>query len=1201
MPPWRALSAGRGGVHLSGGLNPTGAVADSLILSAVNTYGGATTIDGSATFPGGSNNVGTLTLSGSANNSSALSVGLGGTLNITGSSNNTRFSDTAPVTFAGGRITVAGLTAGSAFNETFGTFTASGENTFAFTAPTSGANVTSTLAFGAPTLNDRATLFFAGAFLGATTTTGTGQATFAGGLTNVSDPLAATPGLGQATGVVPYAAGNATSATSTTPTAFVYYNASSGVQLLPVTNAAYVNQSSGTGITAAMAHLNVNLLGTANSSSGNALGINTSQTINALSTSSTQYLAGNGIITVNSGAVVTGAGLTLAGPTLDFGSATGYIHLGGTLTLASGSAQSQITGSGGVVISGVLAAGTANRGVLFSNATAGNPFTGGLTLNSVTATFDNDAELGTSGGAITLDGGSLQLSSTVSALTLTRPIRLGAAGGSASAFSGQALTLAGNITGPGALTTTSSAATTLLALTGANSYAGGTFIQSAVLNVMSGSNLGTGPVSLLGNATLQFAAATTLSQNVNILSSIGETIDTNGFNATLAGQVTGAFNGVALTKVGVGTLNLTANDATLGSQLNVSAGALALSGNGAIPQALQVIMAAGAEFRVDNTGTNLPDRVADQANFILPATSTLHLIGGDAPASGETVGDLNLSTGAVNFVVDGTGATLTAGTAVSGPGSINKTGTGTLVLAAGRGPNTFGGGLTVAGGTVRTATAGALGFGGLAAITTTSTVVPFTGSSVTSVNSTATPASVGSSTVAAGGTLDLGGQTLTEPVTLNGGSLVNSSATRATLTSGVKGTPVTAGGIGYQSTDTVTTSGGTGALAVVSLGLTSSSITITNGGSYNSNPDLTSAPIAVVGGGGTGATFVPILDGGSSGSLTGIAIVNPGTGYTSIPTFPITTPTGNNSVGATFSGNTTGFTIIGTIQTAAGTGYVPGATSTVNTTTGSQATIGSPAVSSLALTATSSIGGTGDLTVQPGVSGSGGLVKIGADTVYLTATGTYSGGTTVSAGTLRANATAATGTAPVLIATGGTLGGNGSAGTVTVASGGTITAGPDAVTPGTLNTDVETWNASGGLLAKVSATGATNDVLVMAGLSLGASNTSGSQFNVTVTSAGTPTLASGSVLVLANDKEDVSSNRFGPAFNTSTLSDLTLTVTGLQSATGGFALGTEVDALGNGGYDLILQTAATPEPASLVLAGLAAAPLVLGRRRRRAS
>jgi hypothetical protein len=52
-------------------------------------------------------------------------------------------------------------------------------------------------------------------------------------------------------------------------------------------------------------------------------------------------------------------------------------------------------------------------------------------------------------------------------------------------------------------------------------------------------------------------------------------------------------------------------------------------------------------------------------------------------------------------------------------------------------------------------------------------------------------------------------------------------------------------------------------------------------------------------------------------------------------------------------------------------------------------------------------------------------------------------------------------------------------------------------------------------------------------------------------------------------------------------------------AQGTYSLATAADSSGTGGEDLLLDfTAATPEPTSLLLAGLAAAPLALGRRRR---
>ena len=1177
-----------------------------MTLSNVNTYGGATTIDSAPVLTIAPSNLATLTLSGSIGNSSALSVGYYGTLAFTGSSNNTRVADSAPVTLAGARVSVSGLAAATAFNETFGTVAASGVDTFSMTAQTSGAATTNALSFANLTLNNSATLFFRGGWqqLGVTAANGVGQATFANGATalaNVSDSAANMPGTGTDLGIVPNVAGS-TSATGTSPNAFVTYDSTAGIELVPVTNTAYVVQApsgfvaSGTGATADQ---NVNLSGTGNASTGTAVGVNASVAVNALATTNTQVLTGTGTVTVASGAVLAGGTLTLNGPTLNFNAATGYIHVGNTFIIAG---NSQITGSGGVVFSGVPTS-LGNTAVQLGNSANGNPFTGGLTLNGVAASFNSDNVLGATNGAVTLDGSSLNYSATSpTAINVGRAFTIGAAGGSVSAIGGTTLALSGNITGSGSFGVIVSAASTgVVALTGSNSYAGPTYVSQQTLNVGSDRNLGTGPVLMYSGGTLQFDAATTLAHAVTFLGT-NQFIDTNGYDVTLAGSVSGhgvvappngvngpIGTGYILNKIGSGTLTLAAADPSLslGIAVNASAGStpsvLSIAGNGAVQQAVVIGVASGAEFRIDNTTTNLPDRINDSADFLVQAGSTVRFVGMPSAVSTETVGGMNLSSaGATNVAVDGTAATFTVGGLVSGVGSINKTGTGTLVLTAGRGPNSFSGGLGIAAGAVRPTSANALGFGAIYS------------------------SAVGSTAVSAGGSLDLGGQTLAEPVTLNGGSLVNSSATPATLTSGVKGTPLTAGGVGYAPTDTVVTSGGTGAWAQVVLGLTASSF---NANSDNHSFAASNNLVTVIGGGGTGAKATATQN--QDGTIAGITVTNPGSGYTSAPSFNVS----DGSTLYNFTGNTTGFTIVGTVQTSAGTGYdVPGATSTVvnstgGSSTGSGASLVTPAVSSLALSATSNVGGTGDLTVQPSVTGSGGLAKVGSDNVFLTgASGTYSGGTTVSAGTLRVNAVAATGSGPVTVNAGGTLGGRGTiantAGPVTINVNGIITAGADATYTtgiGTLYTQAQTWNASGGSLTKVSADGTASDLLVMSSLTVNATNMSGSQFVVNVTSNGTPTLGANQVLVLAVDTDAGPDNAFNKSgVGPTTLSELTIgSVTGLQSATGAFALATQSDTTNNGGYDLVLEdTAATPEPASLLLLGATVLPLALGRRRR---
>jgi fibronectin-binding autotransporter adhesin len=259
----------------------------------------------------------------------------------------------------------------------------------------------------------------------------------------------------------------------------------------------------------------------------------------------------------------------------------------------------------------------------------------------------------------------------------------------------------------------------------------------------------------------------------------------------------------------------------------------------------------------------------------------------------------------------------------------------------------------------------------------------------------------------------------------------------------------------------------------------------------------------------------------------------------------------------------------------------------------------------------------------------GSIVKAGVATQAFSGANTYSGGTTINAGTLQANnATSSLGTGPTTISGGVLAGGTTAAPGATGAgavnfTSGTITGGTGATATDTIGTlllgtannsagsvaitlnGTDTYNAKldGSRLATsgrvtvspntaggtVSAYTSASDDLILSGLTPGSSSTL--IINPVLVTAGAGSFAPSTsyYFVIADAKSSAT------AFNTAGL--LTLSSAAL-SAPVGYSLDTAADPSG-GEYLLLDVTTAAPEPTSLVLAGLAAAPLAMGRRRRR--
>jgi autotransporter-associated beta strand protein len=253
--------------------------------------------------------------------------------------------------------------------------------------------------------------------------------------------------------------------------------------------------------------------------------------------------------------------------------------------------------------------------------------------------------------------------------------------------------------------------------------------------------------------------------------------------------------------------------------------------------------------------------------------------------------------------------------------------------------------------------------------------------------------------------------------------LINNSSNAASLSNGVHSISTTAGGVHSTVPDVILSGNAT---AVATLGLSAASFTI-NGGTteYSIAPNVT-----ITGGGGTGASATAVL---TSGIVSGITITNAGVGYTSAPTLAFTGGTVTNAgTNPTSTGNATNFVVVGIQVTNPGSGYTSAPSVTFSSGTGTTAAAN---LSLVTLGAASSIGGTGDMIINPGITGgSNTLTKVGAGTMTLAGANTYTGATTVSAGTL---VIAGTHTSAVTVGNGGTLIHPGSiTGNVIVQSGG---------------------------------------------------------------------------------------------------------------------------------------------------------------------
>jgi fibronectin-binding autotransporter adhesin len=748
--------------------------------------------------------------------------------------------------------------------------------------------------------------------------------------------------------------------------------------------------------------------------------------LGGLNTYSGPTTIGSGVVLLLSNTGATGSpGLPISGA---FGS--------GTVTLAGGSLRT-FSATPNVVINNVVDVTADSSFAQSGNAASSIIFRGPMTLVGGTRTFTTDNGTGNTiefNGSIG-DGGN-----------------------------GYGLVKAGNRT---------------LVLGGSNSYSGLTTLNSGTLRLGNEQALRNSTFAHSGTGTLLFsstvsanaftfgglsssstAAALTLSNTAG--TAITLTVGGNNATTSYAGSLAG---GGSVVKIGTGMLSLSGSNSYAGT-MTVTGGVLSVSSSNALPgwgtpgrvsvgadgtlaigndmtlqQAIDAgYLAATSGIGFDTTAGNrtVSDAIAGSRPFVKTGANTLTLTGentytasstvsggtlqiGDGGTTGSIVDNVTLSNSA--GIAFNRSDSLTFSASVTGTGSFTKLGAGTLTLS---GSNGYTGATTVAGGVLDLGSENALPAAGN---------ITFTGGTLrySAANTTDFASRIVSSTAAIG--IDTAGQNVTFAGNLiagNSGGLTKTGNGTLTLSGSNTFTgaiTVLGGTLGLNADKAVPTSAtaivldGGVLLRVSTLTPTmSNSISIGSSGGEIRNAVGAQWTVSgsVAGGAGSGSLVLnsssgELVFGSASSTYTGGTRILAGSGIAV-------------QADAAFGSGTISFEG-GSLRTTSGGARVIGnpvafAGDATFTTSQRDLTFNGPATI-LGETRTLTVSATTSLATYNGSIGDGGnalgFTKAGVGTLILGGSNTYSGTTSLSAGTLRLNNADALAGGGDVSFTGGTL------------------------------------------------------------------------------------------------------------------------------------------------------------------------------------
>jgi len=261
------------------------------------------------------------------------------------------------------------------------------------------------------------------------------------------------------------------------------------------------------------------------------------------------------------------SGLTTTGMSVGSIEGNGQFSLGSKqLTVGGNNASTEVSGTindGGAFdpsgTGGSLV--KVGSGTLFLS--GANGYSGGTTITAGTVQVTNADSVG--GGAVTLNGGTFKLDSTVFSIGFLNDFKIEAAGGTVD-NNGAFLELSGIISSPnastGVLQLTDSTGGGVTLLSGNNTYSGGTKVVSTTVQVNNNNSVGTGLVtledSLFQVADTILTPTLSLSNNFAINNTtFGSAVDVNGYSLTISGNITGPGKLSVTDSFGGGVLILT--------------------------------------------------------------------------------------------------------------------------------------------------------------------------------------------------------------------------------------------------------------------------------------------------------------------------------------------------------------------------------------------------------------------------------------------------------------------------------------------------------------------------------------------------------------------------------------------------------------------------------------------------------------------